>query len=59
MNLSQVTEAEIQKLVADTLPDYMKLRGGVKFLDELPRTPSGKVARPELKKLTKRSLLLA
>ncbi|XP_043285765.1 uncharacterized protein [Venturia canescens] len=45
----QITEDEIQKMVADVLPDYMKLRGGVKFLDKMPHTSSGKIARRELK----------
>lgn len=49
----QVTAAELMKLVANNLMDYCQLRGGVKFLPSLPHTPSGKVARNELKKMAK------
>ncbi|XP_043287313.1 4-coumarate--CoA ligase 1-like [Venturia canescens] len=49
----QVTEEEIQRIVAAEFPDYMKLRGGVKFLDKLPRTAVGKIARPVLRALAK------
>ena len=46
----EVTAAELMKLVANNLMDYCQLRGGVKFLPSLPHTPSGKIARNELKK---------
>ncbi len=48
-----LTEAELQDLVAERLSDYKRLRGGVIFLDELPRTVSGKVARRHLKEMLK------
>lgn len=35
----------------DNLPDWKHLRGGVKFVDFIPRTPTGKIIRPTLKKL--------
>lgn len=35
------------------LGDTKKLRGGIKFLDKLPKTPSGKVNRPKLKQMAK------
>ena len=49
----EVTAAELMKLVANNLMDYCQLRGGVKFLPSLPHTPSGKIARNELKKMAK------
>ncbi|KAE8741028.1 hypothetical protein FOCC_FOCC013439 [Frankliniella occidentalis] len=48
-----LTEGELQDLVADKLSDYKRLRGGVIFLDHLPRTVSGKVARRNLKEMLK------
>lgn len=42
-------EEEIQNFVAESAPDRMKLRGGVKFIDSLPTTPSGKIKRRELR----------
>ena len=35
----------------DRLADFKQLRGGVYFVDEMPMTPSGKVARRSVKKL--------
>lgn len=35
----------------DNLPDQMRLRGGVKFLNTIPHTASGKINRTELKKI--------
>ncbi|XP_026468829.1 4-coumarate--CoA ligase 1-like [Ctenocephalides felis] len=44
------TEQELQKLVADNLPDYKHLTGGVIFVDQIPMTPSGKYKLGELKR---------
>ncbi|XP_018051977.1 PREDICTED: uncharacterized protein LOC108689634 [Atta colombica] len=44
-----VTEEELHDLVAKNLPEYCKLRGGVKFLDKLPRTATGKIAKKQLR----------
>lgn len=35
----------IAKHVADHKSDYKKLRGGVEFIDEVPKSPSGKILR--------------
>lgn len=42
---SNITEQEIQEIVARNFADSRKLRGGVYFTDSLPVTPSGKVLR--------------
>lgn len=47
----KVRKEELQKMMADALPDHMKLRGGVMFLDQLPHTSSGKISRSTLRKL--------
>ncbi|XP_003426690.1 4-coumarate--CoA ligase 1 [Nasonia vitripennis] len=49
---SEVTEDELIELSA-TLGEYKKLWGGVKFLEELPHTPSGKIAKVELIEMAK------
>ncbi|KAL6257671.1 hypothetical protein P5V15_011250 [Pogonomyrmex californicus] len=49
----EVTIEELIKLVADNLEDYKHLRGGVQFLDELPHTDTGKIARKQLRELAK------
>lgn len=49
----QVTEEELVRL-SETLGEYKKLWGGVRFLEELPHTPSGKIARAELVQMAKK-----
>ncbi|XP_076298272.1 uncharacterized protein LOC143217646 isoform X2 [Lasioglossum baleicum] len=45
---SQVTAAEIIKFTSKNLAPQKWLRGGVKFVDAIPKTPSGKILRREL-----------
>lgn len=52
---TKVTAEELIDLVAKNLVDYCHLRGGVKFLDSLPHTATGKVARKELRLMLKTS----
>ena len=35
----------IQKHVSDHKTDYKRLRGGVEFIREVPKSPSGKILR--------------
>ena len=51
--LLQVTEAELVDLSAITLGENKKLWGGVTFLNEIPKTINGKIARPILKEMAK------
>ena len=37
----------------DELGKYKTLWGGVKFVDEIPKTPSGKIARKEINEMAK------
>ncbi|XP_047362961.1 4-coumarate--CoA ligase 1-like isoform X1 [Vespa velutina] len=50
---SKVSEQEFQKFVANNMTDSYHLRGGVKFLEKMPHTPSGKIARKDLKVMAK------
>ena len=43
-----LTEEEIISFVDSRVDDYKRLRGGVVFVDSLPRNPIGKVTRKEL-----------
>lgn len=49
----QVTEQELMDLVDQNLPWFCKLYAGIRFLEKLPRTPTGKIAKKELKQLAK------
>lgn len=40
---SEITEKDVKEAVAEKLSDFKHLRGGVYFVDGLPRTVSGKV----------------
>ncbi|KAK2000973.1 AMP-binding enzyme [Colletotrichum falcatum] len=51
---TQVSGEEIQKWVAEQVAGYKKLRGGVVFIDAIPKSPSGKILRKDLRALVKR-----
>ncbi|KAJ8970912.1 hypothetical protein NQ314_000962 [Rhamnusium bicolor] len=44
-----VTEQEVEKFVADNVSPQKQLRGGVIFVNEIPRNPTGKILRRILK----------
>lgn len=44
-DMSNVTSKEIQKFVEEKVDDRQRLRGGVKFVASVPKTPTGKIIR--------------
>lgn len=50
---STVTEKELEKFVADNVSSPKRLRGGVYFIDTIPRNPTGKILRRELRERAK------
>ncbi|KAM3955051.1 luciferin 4-monooxygenase-like [Aphomia sociella] len=44
-----VTEKELQDFIEQRLSNPKRLRGGVRFLAEIPRNPSGKILRRNLR----------
>ncbi|XP_043678710.1 4-coumarate--CoA ligase 1-like isoform X1 [Vespula pensylvanica] len=50
---SKVSEGELRELVEKNMTDSYHLRGGIKFLDKMPHTPSGKISRKDLKVMAK------
>ncbi|KAL7043366.1 hypothetical protein ACKWTF_001472 [Chironomus riparius] len=48
-----LTGQEVKDFVAKTVSNPKWLRGGVKFIDEIPKNPSGKILRREMKELYK------
>ncbi|WYZ35152.1 hypothetical protein EsH8_I_001428 [Colletotrichum jinshuiense] len=51
---NQISADEIQKWVAGQVASYKKLRGGVIFIDAIPKSASGKLLRKDLRVLAKR-----
>ncbi|CAH2102457.1 unnamed protein product [Euphydryas editha] len=48
---AKVIEQDIIDFVANKVAPWKKLRGGVLFVDEIPKTPSGKILRRKLQEL--------
>lgn len=47
----QVNEEEIKSFVAEHVSQQKQLHGGVRFIDEVPRTATGKILRRKLREL--------
>lgn len=45
----EITEEEIMKYIEERVAPHKNLRGGVEFIDKIPRSLSGKILRRELK----------
>jgi 4-coumarate--CoA ligase len=50
----QISAKEIQAFVAKQVARYKRLRGGVVFLPAIPKSPSGKILRRDLRELAKK-----
>lgn len=46
---ANLTEKQVKAFVAGKVAVYKQLRGGVQFMDVIPKNPSGKILRRELK----------
>ena len=44
-----LSEDQVKQFVKEHLAEYKQLRGGVKFIDELPKNAVGKILRRELR----------
>ncbi|EEB16371.1 luciferase, putative [Pediculus humanus corporis] len=51
---ANITEDEIKKYVAGKVSPQKKLHGGVRFIPEIPKNPSGKILRRELQAMNLR-----
>ncbi|KAJ0170213.1 hypothetical protein K1T71_014141 [Dendrolimus kikuchii] len=47
------SEQDIKDFIAERLSNPKQLRGGVKFVEQIPKSPSGKILRKELRKMAK------
>ncbi|XP_026742177.1 4-coumarate--CoA ligase 1-like [Trichoplusia ni] len=50
-----LTEKEVQNFVAERLSNPKHLRGGVRFVNQIPKSPAGKLLRKDLRKMLKTS----
>jgi 4-coumarate--CoA ligase len=46
---TRITGEEVKKLISDRLASYKQLTGGVKFVDEIPKSASGKILKKDLR----------
>lgn len=46
---TRITEGEVEALVSQQLASYKKLTGGVRFVNEIPKSASGKILKKELR----------
>ena len=53
----EITEEEIVKYIEERVAPHKILRGGVEFIDKIPRSLSGKILRRELKEKVTAALL--
>ena len=49
---TDLTEQQVMDFVKDNLSDHKRLRGGVVFVEEIPKSASGKILRKDLRVLT-------
>ncbi|KAG8629557.1 hypothetical protein KVT40_003422 [Elsinoe batatas] len=52
----RITAEEIVRYVKENMAGHKQLRGGVVFLDAIPKSPSGKILRKDLRELVKREM---
>lgn len=50
---AKISEADVKKFVAEKLSHPKHLRGGVYFVKEIPKNPSGKILRRKLREIEK------
>lgn len=51
---TKLSEAEVKAFVKRELASYKQLRGGVVYVKAVPKSPTGKILRRELRELVKR-----
>lgn len=49
----KLSENEVKDYVKERVANYKQLRGGVIFLDAIPKNPTGKILKKELRALAK------
>ena len=55
-NRTAISEDEIKQYVKDAMASHKQLRGGVIYLEAIPKSPSGKILRRELRDAAKKEV---
>lgn len=53
---SPLSEQEVVEFVGQKLAKYKRLDGGVKFMEAIPKTASGKILKRELREIAKKEV---
>lgn len=51
---TKISEDEVKMFVKENLASHKQLRGGVVFMDVIPKSPAGKILRKDLRELARR-----
>ena len=51
-----LTEEDVRKFSSARLAKYKQLDGGIKFVEEIPKTASGKILKNQLREWAKREV---
>ncbi|CAO3616384.1 unnamed protein product [Cunninghamella echinulata] len=54
ISANEATEKEIIDFVASKAANHKRLRGGVRFIDQIPKSPAGKILRKEVREWIKK-----
>lgn len=54
---SKISKEQIHEVVNSVVASYKRLRGGVFYIDAIPKTASGKILRKDLRQLAERARL--
>ena len=49
----KISEADLAEYVRSKVSDHKRLRGGVRFIETVPRSPSGKILMKEVREMRK------
>ena len=53
---AMLTEQDVIAFVSEKVAPHKKLRGGVEFVESIPKNPSGKILRRQLREQEKKKL---
>lgn len=53
---NNLTEQQVADYAGSRLAGYKRLEGGVKFLDAIPKTASGKILKKDLREMAKKEV---